>query len=978
MSTTSHKCGPDSLDWFDNYEKYDKTNERYHTVTGSGKIERCYTRGYNKDRDYYNDFRNASITELGDSCYSNFNVISICLPSTIKKIGSHCFEDSSIDEINLPEGLEEIGEHNFPYRLKHISIPPLIKDLNVNNFDKCRTLKSIDVNENNTYYRSLNGILYNHDLTKILRCPQGYEGQVFIPSTVVEIGDHCFDGCSKVSRIVIPNSVKSIGDYALSGLKIDKLVIPNSVDHLGEGCISKSIIESVLRLPASLTDLPDKFLYKSGCPQFNFIKRVERIGVNSLSEPLCPAQIVPNVFSLPKVKVIGEFGFSNETKEFHLFSSLENIKNGAFYGTDSSLVIRFFSIAPIKIDAHAFDGISDKATLIVPEHTSLIFGNSYPWSAFGNIIEMAPDRDFSDEDSKVSDDDCVSRLISIYDSKRTADRIYIKEIIDLIKDNYLDIDDDETFDEAKELITYNYSFSPAIEPELESYLWGSWPNKYKVKYLSSAIMDNHTFTYTNKLPVDAEYQQELPEFSIPIELPEQELHDSEIHFTDILKFLQNELTLARKSVKVAVSWFTNYQLFKQIKELASKGVKIQLITNNDLINNGGYCLDFNELIEAGVEISLVEYPHLLHDKFCIVDDSVVINGSYNWTRFSANNYENIEIHRNDSEIADEFISEFDNLLAKAEHKCIEKMPDAVPDRPEYDRSAFKQYITEELDAKSREASDDRDKITAIHAASKLNPEYLDKIDPTAKKDYGPALRVLENSEKTAQSIAEMVTSTGNTSPKDSGKDKGDTTDSAKPSADMSAPVKSISKAETQKIINQVKASCLFMAIDVSGSMEQTFRQGHVHNIVTKALEASLSLSDAGEVSVWTFGTDSKFMFNIGIGNLERIKNINCMNEGTYLNKFVSKALPSMKSGTLAIILTDDDQNSTSQAVPDMSNRNDVFWQIITYGESDNISKAISDVVNVSLVSLGDYSSMTDDEIITLLLKDYISWKKASK
>ena len=117
----------------------------------------------------------------------------------------------------MPEGLEEIGEHNFPYRLKHISIPPLIKDLNVNNFDKCRTLKSIDVNENNTYYRSLNGILYNHDLTKILRCPQGYEGQVFIPSTVVEIGDHCFDGCSKVSRIVIPNSVKSIGDYALSG-----------------------------------------------------------------------------------------------------------------------------------------------------------------------------------------------------------------------------------------------------------------------------------------------------------------------------------------------------------------------------------------------------------------------------------------------------------------------------------------------------------------------------------------------------------------------------------------------------------------------------------------------------------------------------------------------------------------------------------------------------------------------------------------
>ncbi|MBQ1991680.1 MAG: 50S ribosomal protein L9, partial [Clostridia bacterium] len=105
------------------------------------------------------------------------------------------------------------------------------------------------------------------------------------------------------------------------------------------------------------------------------------------------------------------------------------------------------------------------------------------------------------------------------------------------------------------------------------------------------------------------------------------------------------------------------------KEIAATGIKVQLITNNDLINNGGYCLNFNELINEGVEISLIEYPHLLHHKFCIVDDDVIVNGSYNWTRFSSKNYENIIVIRNDSDAVEAFTKEFENLLENAEHKC---------------------------------------------------------------------------------------------------------------------------------------------------------------------------------------------------------------------------------------------------------------------------------------------------------------------
>ena len=54
---------------------------------------------------------------------------------------------------------------------------------------------------------------------------------------------------------------------------------------------------------------------------------------------------------------------------------------------------------------------------------------------------------------------------------------------------------------------------------------------------------------------------------------------------------------------------------------------------NKYIASSGLCSrrKADELIEAGVEISLVEYPHLLHDKFCIVDqktDTIVKDYGY--------------------------------------------------------------------------------------------------------------------------------------------------------------------------------------------------------------------------------------------------------------------------------------------------------------------------------------------------------------
>lgn len=983
MTKYSKLCGPDAKDEYDDFCECRSNSKtiysRRHFVSGNGIITSCNANnsGYNYEEAYH---IYDGITELGDGCLNKGGIESVLLPSTLQKIGNMCFRNTKITRISLPDGLKEIGDKNFPSTLLSIKIPRSLEYFPISNILICDKISSIEVDASNKSYQSVDGILYNYDMTEILFCPNGKDGKVIIPRTVERIGDYCFYNCTKISSIIIPPTVKNIGDYAFSNVSMEKLIIPNSVIKIGEGCFEKALVKSCFNLAAQITSISSQCFHGADIPSSDFLKRMRSIGKGAF-DARGTANILPAIVSLQSVEHIGEDAFNQQTdvEVFELFSCLEQIDAGAFMNTAKSLRIRYFSFVPIEVDIDAFKGIGGEVTLIVPPKTKLIFENTAPWSSFDNIEEMELNSDMNEDGlDAVTDEIHLNRLRSVVDSISNVGRVLIQETIENIALNYIDIETEEEYEEAIQLLDYNRTFSPAIVADLEKNVCQHWSNKYKLRIMSRAIFNIASPSLLISMPVKKEETATI--VSLPLTTVECAISQSKklgssnlisTYFGEIQKHIQNELSLATSSIKVAVSWFTNYALFKQIKELPKNGIKVQIVINNDSINNGGYCLNLNELIDAGIELSLVEYPHLLHHKFCIIDDQLVINGSYNWTRFSESNYENIVVIRDDMNVVKDFCQEFDIILDNAEHKNINKMPEFVSERPEYDRSAFKQYITEELDAEARATSNQRDKITALQRAAKLNPEYLEKINPTARKEYEEAFKVLEQSVSVAEEVVAMVEN-----------ERTELTnhplqmESIAKSAVLGTrnPAKITHKAAM--IINKIQTSAVFLVLDVSGSMSNTFSAGHVHNIAKKTLAAALAISKTKEVALWTFGDNSTFIANIGLENIESVKNVCCKNEGTELRRFTTKAAPCMTDGALVIIFTDDDGVSISNAISGIQAKENVFWQIIVYGTShDKISNAISSVKNASIKSLTDYASKSETEINQLLLKDYIDWKK---
>lgn len=76
-------------------------------------------------------------------------------------------------------------------------------------FDKRPDITAIEVLEENDHLASYDGVLYNKDLTRLIRCPEGKTGTLRIPATVEGIEHQAFLNCSAIEAIEVEEGNKA-------------------------------------------------------------------------------------------------------------------------------------------------------------------------------------------------------------------------------------------------------------------------------------------------------------------------------------------------------------------------------------------------------------------------------------------------------------------------------------------------------------------------------------------------------------------------------------------------------------------------------------------------------------------------------------------------------------------------------------------------------------------------------------------------
>lgn len=173
-----------------------------------------------------------TITEIDDEAMPGME--SVVLPEGLKRIGKSAFNNYMSKVITIPDSVEYIGNGAFlGSKLEEVTLPASLKRIGALAFGNCPDLREISISEDNTYYKSVDGVLYSGDGKTLIQYPLSKGGSYEIPEGTETIAYAAFAG-SKIEDIVFPKTLQKIENAAFSDCEYIKgLEFPDSLKEIG-------------------------------------------------------------------------------------------------------------------------------------------------------------------------------------------------------------------------------------------------------------------------------------------------------------------------------------------------------------------------------------------------------------------------------------------------------------------------------------------------------------------------------------------------------------------------------------------------------------------------------------------------------------------------------------------------------------------------------------------------------------------------
>ena len=206
---------------------------------------------------------------------------------------------------------------------------------------------------------------------------------------------------------------------------------------------------------------------------------------------------------------------------------------------------------------------------------------------------------------------------------------------------------EEHWEKIKEEITKS-SFGDVNQDKYEDLL-ESTPFSNKV-WSGDQILDT-LFTTASEKMKDDDDKEILEKLRNLVKIYEHEMKDPRPKYQQALFFpnkknlktLCEYIMLAKHKLRICMFTFTNHKICKAVMDRYNAGVEIFIITDDECMKQRGSDIEY--LASQGIPIrtdNSVQYH--MHDKFVVIDNDIVITGSFNWTVQAAeNNQENILI-----------------------------------------------------------------------------------------------------------------------------------------------------------------------------------------------------------------------------------------------------------------------------------------------------------------------------------------------
>ena len=309
-----------------------------------------------------------SVVAIGDEAFRQMRLpqhANFTITKGLKYIGRDILGSyHGILNLIIEEGIKEI---DLSYILNcapavTLFLPSTLESIGDNGLGEVDNTEHIYLAEGNKHFCVENGVLYNYDKTKLLRCPVTKRGEFVIPEGVTTIGANAFrlsgykyaidaEPDPKLS-VILPQSLTTIKKGAFQSTWMEFLFIPANVSEIEEGAFDPSMHLSIevspdnecfevcnnllidkkkkkvlhamgnrIRIPDGIMEIADYAFYNVTAKRMVIPEGVSRVGLNNIS--------------------------LNTTRKISLPSTLKDISGDSFWGS---------IVEPLVIDIPAGKG----------------------------------------------------------------------------------------------------------------------------------------------------------------------------------------------------------------------------------------------------------------------------------------------------------------------------------------------------------------------------------------------------------------------------------------------------------------------------------------------------------------------------------------------------------------------------------------------------------------------------------------------
>ena len=236
-------------------------------------------------------------------------------------------------------GIED-GVLSNVYGLEELNLPSTFSMISERLFFDCYYLKAVNVSEENSVFASVNGILYNKDLTEILCCPQAFTGDFIIKAGVTELSTEIIASLGNASSVEVESGNTSFAfeDDILYNADFTKIYKAFSTDA---DYVMKSTVTEIADYSFYGNDTLKKVTFASGVTEIAYEAFAGCSALESVELPESLVSIDKRAFNgtalteitLPgSTRNVGDSAFSNcsSLSEANLNEGLESLGHSVF------------------------------------------------------------------------------------------------------------------------------------------------------------------------------------------------------------------------------------------------------------------------------------------------------------------------------------------------------------------------------------------------------------------------------------------------------------------------------------------------------------------------------------------------------------------------------------------------------------------------------------------------------------------------